>query len=39
LASTRDWWWVLIFLEYITTPHADSVERWYNNKIETWYSE
>jgi hypothetical protein len=28
----------MIFLEYITTSHVNSVERWRDHKAETWYS-
>jgi hypothetical protein len=39
LASSCDWWWVLIFLQYITTSHVDAIEKWCDHKTETWYSE
>jgi hypothetical protein len=29
----------MVFLEYITTLHMDSVERWRGHKAETWYSD
>jgi hypothetical protein len=35
LASSCDWWSVMIFLEYIATSHVNSIERWYSHKTET----
>jgi hypothetical protein len=42
LASSYNRWWVMVFLEYITTLYVnsvDSVERCRGHKTETWYSE
>jgi hypothetical protein len=32
-------WWIVVFLEYITTSYMDSIERWCDHKAETWCSE
>jgi hypothetical protein len=39
MALSCDWWWVVVFLQYITTSHVDAVERWCDHKTEIWYSE
>jgi hypothetical protein len=39
LASSCDWRWVVVSLEYITKLHVNSVDRWYGHKSETWYWE
>jgi hypothetical protein len=35
MASSCDWWWVVIFLWYITTSDVDSVERLCAHKTDT----
>jgi hypothetical protein len=35
MASSCDWWRVVVFLWYISTPYVDVVARWRHHKIET----